>query len=311
MKIGFFGTPELSARVLQDCIQAGFEVAYVISQPDRPVGRSAKLVPSPVSSIALSHSIPLFRPERVRGNIEFFNQIVNTVVDYLVVVAYGKILPDEILALPTILPINIHGSLLPKYRWASPIQSALLAGDTVTGVTIMQMTAGMDEWAILSSQNIAIDPQETSESLFKKFEQVSWALLIETLLSHKEGVITPQDQDHSLASYTSKFTKADGQISPLQDSALTIYRKYQAFTPWPGLWFRLNDRRYTLSELSIVEVSDIPAGYARRWVQWALVLGCQSGALSIAKITPEWQRERCGADIFLATTEVDIKQVFI
>lgn len=116
MKIGFFGTPELSARVLQDCIQAGFEVAYVISQPDRPVGRSAKLVPSPVSGIALSHSIPLFRPERVRGNMEFFSQIAEITVDYLVVVAYGKILPDEILALPTILPINIHGSLLPKYR---------------------------------------------------------------------------------------------------------------------------------------------------------------------------------------------------
>lgn len=116
MKIGFFGTPELSARVLQDCIAAGFEVAYVVSQPDRPVGRSAKLVPSPVSSIALAYNMLLFKPERVRGNTEFFNQIVEITVDYLVVVAYGKILPDEILALPTILPINIHGSLLPKYR---------------------------------------------------------------------------------------------------------------------------------------------------------------------------------------------------
>lgn len=116
----------------------------------------------------------------------------------------------------------------------------------------------------MSSQNIAIDPQETSESLFKKFEQVSGALLIQTLVLHKEGVIIPQIQDHSLASYTSKFTKADGEISPLQDSALAIYHKYQAFTPWPGLWFRLDGRRYTLGELSIVEVSDIPAGYARR-----------------------------------------------
>jgi methionyl-tRNA formyltransferase len=116
MKIGFFGTPGLSARVLQDCISAGLEVVYVVSQPDKPVGRSAQLVPSPVSSIALDHNITLLRPERVRGNVEFFNQIADKSVDYLVVVAYGKILPDEILALPAILPINIHGSLLPKYR---------------------------------------------------------------------------------------------------------------------------------------------------------------------------------------------------
>jgi methionyl-tRNA formyltransferase len=220
-------------------------------------------------------------------------------------------LPDEILALPTILPINIHGSLLPKYRWASPIQSALLAGDWVTGVTIMQMTAGMDEWAILSSQRIAIDPQETSKTLFKKFEQVSGALLIETLFLHKDGGITLREQDPSLASYTSKFTKADGEISPLLDSALTIYRKYQAFTPWPGVWFQLDGLRYTLGEISLIEVSNIAPGYAQRWSLWALELGCLSWALSISKITLEWRGEKCGADVFFSATEVVIKQVFI
>jgi methionyl-tRNA formyltransferase len=209
------------------------------------------------------------------------------------------------------LPINIHGSLLPKYRWASPIQSALLAGDQVTGVTIMQMTAGMDEWAILSSQNIAIDPQETSETLFKKFEQISGQFLIETLIWHKKGAIIPKDQNHTLASYTSKFSKADGEILPLQDSALSIYRKYQAFTPWPGIWFCLEGGRYILKEVSLIDVSDIPPGYARRWTWWALELGCQSGTLSISKITLEWRWERRGADVFFGNTEVDIKQVFI
>ena len=116
MKIGFFGTPALSSKVLQDCITAGLEVVYVVSQPDRPIGRSAKLVSSPVSNIALTQGISLFRPEKIRDNDEFFLQIAELVVDYLVVVAYGKILPDKILKLPIVLPINIHGSLLPKYR---------------------------------------------------------------------------------------------------------------------------------------------------------------------------------------------------
>ena len=116
MKIGFFGTPGLSAKILQDCITAGLEVIYVVSQPDKPVGRSAELVSSPVSNIALTQGIPLFRPVKLRDNDEFFLQIAKLPVDYLVVVAYGKILPDKILSLPAILPINIHGSLLPKYR---------------------------------------------------------------------------------------------------------------------------------------------------------------------------------------------------
>jgi methionyl-tRNA formyltransferase len=123
MKIGFFGTPELAAAVLADAIAAqDVEVAYVVSQPDRPVGRHATLMPSPVSQLALSHHITLFRPEKIRGNSDFLTKLQDFEVDFLVVVAYGKILPAEILALPKVLPINVHASLLPKYRGASPIQ---------------------------------------------------------------------------------------------------------------------------------------------------------------------------------------------
>ena len=311
MKIGFFGTPRLSAKVLQDCITAGLEVVYVVSQPDKPVGRSAKLVSSPVSNIALTQGIPLFRPEKIWDNEEFFLQVANHVVDYLVVVAYGKILPDKILKLPTVLPINIHGSLLPKYRWASPIQSVLLAGESLTGVTIMQMTKGMDEWAILSTESIAIEPQETSETLFKKFEQISGPFLIQTLTLYQKGEITLREQDDSLASYTSKFTKADGEIAPLQETALAVYHKYQAYTPWPGLWFSLEGRRYSLSGVSLLDAENIPAWYAKRWSDGALQLGCWVGVLNIEKITPEWKGERLAADVFFASTEFDIKQLFV
>jgi methionyl-tRNA formyltransferase len=311
MKIGFFGTPELSARVLQDCISAGFEIVFVVSQPDKAVGRSSALIPSPVSKVAIAHNIPLLRPERIRGNAEFLLAISSEPVDYFAVVAYGKILPDDILAIPQALPINIHGSLLPKYRGASPIQSALLAGELITGVTIMQMTSGMDEGAILRTQEIVIDSWETSETLFRKFAEVSGPVLIDTIKSHAAGLIIPQEQDHYQASYTSKFTKSDGEIFPLIETALQIYRKYQAFTPWPGLWFILDGQRYKLGGISLSERTDLLPGYACQWAGGALELGCNSGVITIERITPEWKPEKQGADIFLAPAGVEIKPVFI
>lgn len=236
IKIGFFGTPELARSVLASCIACPeFEVCYAVTQPDKPVGRHAEMTKSPVRIFAEDHQIPVFTPAKIRGNDEFFADVSKYEVDYLVVVAYGKILPNEILALPKVFPINVHGSILPAYRGASPIQSALLHGESKTGVTIMCMSEGMDEGDMLAIREIAIQSKETTATLFEAFEKVSGTTLVETILAHARGEISPIPQDHSLATYCSKISKEDGKID-FTAPAIETFHKWQAYMPWPGIW---------------------------------------------------------------------------
>lgn len=183
VRIGFFGTPELSRRVLEDFLRhPGFEVAFVVTGEDKPVGRHQLLTVNPVKELALEKGLPILQPARIRGNTELLETIASYGVDYFVVVAYGKILPKELLAIPKKYPINIHGSILPKYRGASPIQAALITGEKETGVTIMVMSEGMDEGGIIDVQKIGVDVHETTQTLFEKFAEVSGTFAAEALL---------------------------------------------------------------------------------------------------------------------------------
>jgi methionyl-tRNA formyltransferase len=174
IRIGFFGTPELAANVLHDLLlDVRFEVVFAVTNPDKPVGRSAVMTPTPVKTLARAHSLPVFTPSRIRENTDLFEMLKTYSCDYFVIVAYGKILPEEILCIPNKLCINVHGSILPKYRGASPIQSALLHGEKQTGVTIMSMSLGMDEGDILLIEPIHLEAAETSASLFEKFADIS------------------------------------------------------------------------------------------------------------------------------------------
>jgi methionyl-tRNA formyltransferase len=167
MKIGFFGTPEFARDILRDLVSTpGIEVVFAVTKPDAPVGRSAELRASSVKSFALEAGIPVFAPEKIRANTELFKALSGYGAEYFVVAAYGKILPNEILEMPSRLCVNVHGSILPKYRGASPIQSALVSGETVTGVTVMAMSEGMDEGDILSVLEIPIERFETAATLF-------------------------------------------------------------------------------------------------------------------------------------------------
>lgn len=250
MRIGFFGTPSLSASVLQDLIAApSIEIVFVVTNPDKPIGRSDQLQPSPVKILWESHNIPVFTPIRVRNNPDFLEQLRTYQCDYFVVVAYGKIVPKELLDIPTKMCINIHGSILPSYRGASPIQAALLYGDEETGVTIMEMSEWMDEGDILKVRTIKIDPTETSESLFAKFALVSWPILIQTLWELETGGITPLPQDASLATYCKKIEKEDGLID-WSKTALDIYHQWQAYTPWPGIYTVYDGKRLLLEMVS-------------------------------------------------------------
>ena len=183
LKIGVFGTPELSASVLRGLLEnENFSVEFAVTNPDKKFGRAQTLIASPVKQLAESYKIPVFQPEKIRNNTEFLEKIAEYQCDYFVVVAYGKILPKELLEIPKKMCINVHGSILPKYRGASPVQSALLNGEKETGVTIMQMSEGMDEGAMICVSKIAIASDETTATLFEKFAEISPNALIDGIL---------------------------------------------------------------------------------------------------------------------------------
>ena len=246
MKIGFFGTPHFAKALLSDLLESqGIEVVFVVTNPDASVGRSSELRPSPVKILALEAGIPVFTPEKVRGNLELFEMLDRFSADFFVVAAYGKILPKEILEMPKKLPINVHGSILPKYRGASPIQAALLSGEKVTGVTIMVMSEGMDEGDILATTEIPIDRFETTTSLFAKFEAVSGDFLVETLRKFEKGEVERIPQDGNLATYCSKISKESGRVDWTHD-AEAIFFQWRGYFPWPGIFTFFREKRLVI-----------------------------------------------------------------
>lgn len=252
------------------------EVVFAVTNPDKPVGRDARLTPSPVKTEALLHGIPVLTPEKIRGNTELFATLQTFECDYFIVVAYGRILPNEILDMPKNRCINIHGSLLPKYRGASPIQSALLFGEEKTGVTIMEMTEGMDEGDILKMREITLSKDETSGTLFEKFADISGPTLLDTLKELEHGGITPLPQDDSQATYCTKITKEDGLVD-WSMNAKDLYHKWQAYTPWPGI-FTLYDRKRLLLEAvdwrNETNVTDTPPGTVIRLPDHSIAVSC-------------------------------------
>lgn len=213
----------------------GFEVIFVVTGEDKPVGRHQIVTPNEVKTLAIAHSIPVLQPARIRGNTEFLEEIKSYGADYFVVVAYGKILPLEVLYTPRKYPINIHGSILPRYRGASPIQAALIAGETETGVSIMVMDEQMDEGDVIDVKKIKIAADETTETLFRKFEEVSGTFAAETILKLDKGMLVPQEQNGDEATYCKKITKEDGLLD-FRKNTEELYHLYQGLTPWPGIY---------------------------------------------------------------------------
>ncbi|GAB0175229.1 MAG: methionyl-tRNA formyltransferase [Candidatus Altimarinota bacterium] len=294
IRIGFFGTPNLAARVLGDLLGAQeFEVVFVVTNPDKPIGRTSELRPSPVKEVALEHGIELLQPLRIRENQEFLERIRSFNCDYFVVVAYGKILPKAVLDTPNKKCINIHGSILPKYRGASPIQAALLYGEQETGVTIMQMSEGMDEGDILKIRKIPIDKTETSLTLFAKFEDVSGPALIQTLLELEHGGITPLPQEQSLATYCKKIEKNDGVVD-WNTSAESIYHMWQAYTPWPGIYTIYEQKRLLLEGVSYdtKKVENSKIGQVVKFQDNTIGITCREGTLTLKQVKLEGKKSQ-------------------
>lgn len=239
MRIIFAGTPEFAAAHLQAILTArqtaGFEVVAVYTQPDRPAGRGKQLQASAVKQLAQQHNLPVEQPLSLK-NSAAQAQLASYNADLMVVVAYGLILPQAVLDLPRLGCVNVHGSLLPRWRGAAPIQRALWAGDTETGVAIMQMAAGLDTGPVLLAKSLAISSTDTSASLYEKLAQLGPAALLEALSQLPELQAQALPQDNDLATYAHKLDKAEAALN-WQQPAVVLERHIRAFNPWPVSWF--------------------------------------------------------------------------
>lgn len=241
----FCGTPRFAVPTLEKLYAAGFRVSLVVTQPDRPKGRGLELVTSPVKESAVELNLPVTQPDRIKSNDEFRAQLSAIRPDAIIVVGYGRIIPQWMLDLPRLGNINLHGSLLPKYRGAAPIQWAIAKGETVSGVTTMRIDAGLDTGDILLQQEISIAPDDTAETLAPRLAAIGAGLMLETLHGLQDGRIHPQPQDNSLATLAPILKKEDGLID-FSRSAYDISNRLRGFQPWPGAYTRFRGKNLQL-----------------------------------------------------------------
>lgn len=254
MKIIFAGTPEFAAQHLQVLLDNNVDIVAVYTQPDRPAGRGKKLTPSPVKSLALSHDIPVFQPPTLKSEAAQ-QELAELQADLMIVVAYGLILPKTVLQTPSYGCINVHGSLLPSWRGAAPIQRAIWAGDSETGVTIMQMDEGLDTGAMLLKAVVPIAANDTSASLYNKLAEIGPSALLEVVNKLPELAAEPQNDNN--ASYAQKLSKAEAEID-WQLPAEQLERNTRAFNPWPICWFSLDDKAIKVWQLSVLPETNKP-----------------------------------------------------
>lgn len=238
MRIIFAGTPDFAASHLQAMLDAKLDIVAVYSQPDRPAGRGNKLQPSAVKKLAIEHQLPIFQPESLKTE-HAQSELKNIDADLMVVVAYGLILPKPALDAPKLGCINVHGSILPKWRGAAPIQRAIWAGDDETGITIMQMDEGLDTGDVLSIHSIAIEPQDTSALLYQKLADLGPKALVQALETFTS--LVPKKQDNEQASYAAKLSKTEAYLD-WQMPAEQLERNVRAFNPWPMAWFSYKEK---------------------------------------------------------------------
>ena len=259
MKIVFMGTPKIAADVLRKMVDAGYKPGLVVTQPDKEKNRGKKVIPSEVKVLAEELDIPIIQPEKIRGNVEFEETLKAFSPDVAVVAAYGRILPKNILDIPKCGCINVHASLLPKFRGASPIQSAILSGDEITGVTIMQMDEGMDTGDMLLKGEIEIAGMN-AEELSDELGYLGGKLIAETLSDLAKGELNPEKQDEALATYTGMIKKDDGKIDFADFSALEIERMTRAYCPWPGVSVVYEETPMKLCKVSVCNEKQMSEG---------------------------------------------------
>ncbi|PMH45383.1 methionyl-tRNA formyltransferase [Vibrio sp. 10N.286.49.B3] len=259
LRIVFAGTPDFAARHLAALLSSEHEIIAVYTQPDRPAGRGKKLTASPVKNIALEHDIPVYQPENFKSD-EAKQQLVDLKADLMVVVAYGLLLPQAVLDTPRLGCINVHGSILPRWRGAAPIQRSIWAGDQETGVTIMQMDIGLDTGDMLSIATLPIEATDTSASMYEKLADLGPDALIACLSDIAQGTAQPVKQDDELANYAKKLSKEEAKIDWTMD-AVAIERCVRAFNPWPMSYFSAADNNIKVWQSRVdAQKTEQPAG---------------------------------------------------
>lgn len=251
MRVVFMGTPDFAVGTLKALLEAGHEVAAVVTQPDKPKGRGKELLMTPVKGEAVKHDIPVFQPERVRKNEEFLEELKKLAPDVIVVVAFGQILPVSILTLPKYGCVNVHASLLPMYRGAAPLQWVIINGEKVSGVTTMQMDKGLDTGDMLLKEEVAIEPKETYETYHDKLSVVGAQLLIKTLDGLEAGTITPVKQEGDTC-YASMIDKSLGNLD-FTRPAVELERLMRGLDPAPAAYSFLDGKLLKLFGADVVD----------------------------------------------------------
>ncbi|MFI3170569.1 MAG: methionyl-tRNA formyltransferase [Faecalibacterium sp.] len=318
MRILFMGTPDIAATCLEALYAAGHEICGVYTRRDKPVGRKQVLTAPPVKTVALAHSTPVFQPRTLRDGSEDAN-IQSLAPDIIVVVAYGCILPKQILEMPQYGCINLHVSLLPKYRGSAPIQWAVLNGDAETGVSIMQMDEGLDTGDVLLCKTLAIDPNETSGQLFDRVTAIGAAALCEVLPAMVAGQLTAVPQPTEGASHAPMLSKEMAAFSFAEDAA-HIHNWVRGMNPWPGAWVMVDDKKLKVTESRLLTNADIADVCAKVCAQLTksddaisdgamtadcllagtvlatkpLTVLCKDGAIVLSKVVPEGSKQMDG-----------------
>jgi methionyl-tRNA formyltransferase len=292
MRLAFLGTPAFAVPTLERIVEAGHQVLAVLTQPDRPRGRGQQLAAPPVKETALHLGLPVYQPERVRRP-EAVEYLRGLGIDAMVVVGYGQIIPQTVIDLAPLGIINVHASLLPKYRGAGPIQWAIINGETRTGVTTMRIDAGLDTGDMLMRRETAIDPEENAIELGKRLAVLGADLLVETLDGLAAGAIVPEKQDPAAATYAPLLKKEDGIID-WSKPARAIHDQARGLQPWPGAYTTFRGHTLHIWRSRVVELRAARPG-AIASVK-PLMAGCGSGALELVEVQLEGRKRVSGAD---------------
>jgi len=294
LNLVFCGTPRFAVPTLARVVETGLQVNLVVTQPDRPRGRGMEVAFSPVKQLALELGLPVVQPEKIKNNQEFQQQLTALGSEAIVVVGYGRIIPPWMLSLPPLGNVNLHGSLLPRYRGAAPIQWAIARGETVTGVTTMRLDAGLDTGDILLQKSVPIAASDTADSLAPRLAEIGADLMVETLRGLQAGSIHPRPQDHSQATLAPILKKEDGRMD-FHRPASELYNRLRGFQPWPGAYTTFRNRNLAVWAARPVEHELVRAELSVSADQ--LIVGCAPGtALELLELQPEGKKRMPAKD---------------